>query len=271
MNWAWEQPLVPSAKLILMALADDADDSGTCWPALRRIAAKCLVSERTVQRALKEFEGCGLLMTTPRFTRDGRQTSNGYQLALLPHPDRLSPSFKTVPQEGVTVVIPGVTGLRRRDGDTASSPLEPLLESLKEPPLQRPGVGGRSSLQFPSALAHSERLAIEHLLSEVPKHDAQTLLDELAGALETPGTIRTTAVRWFRTIVVRHARGQFSPTAGVHVKARRSLTPPTQGDSHPLRAVVTPSTEVRQRLEETKKRVLAKARLNQSAKAGRGS
>ncbi|MEL7820991.1 helix-turn-helix domain-containing protein, partial [Pseudomonas aeruginosa] len=38
MNWAWEQPLSPVPKLVLMALADNADDHGYCWPKMKTIA-----------------------------------------------------------------------------------------------------------------------------------------------------------------------------------------------------------------------------------------
>lgn len=64
MNWAWEQKLPPSSKLILMSLADAADDTGECWPRVRIIAEKCCTSERTVQRVLKEFEQSGVLMVS---------------------------------------------------------------------------------------------------------------------------------------------------------------------------------------------------------------
>lgn len=61
MNWAWEQPLPPVPKLVLMALADNADDHGYCWPKMKTIAAKCSTSERTVQRTIKTLLAAGLL------------------------------------------------------------------------------------------------------------------------------------------------------------------------------------------------------------------
>ena len=54
-NWAWDQQLPPNAKLILMAIADAADEEGNCWPKIKTIAKKCGVSQRTVQRSLKYF------------------------------------------------------------------------------------------------------------------------------------------------------------------------------------------------------------------------
>ncbi|WP_419583482.1 helix-turn-helix domain-containing protein [Stutzerimonas stutzeri] len=59
MNWAWEQQLPPVPKLTLLALADNADDHGYCWPKMRTIAAKCCTSERTIQRTIKSLLGTG--------------------------------------------------------------------------------------------------------------------------------------------------------------------------------------------------------------------
>ena len=40
MNWAWQQLLKPVPKLVLMALADAADDEGVCWPSVATLASK---------------------------------------------------------------------------------------------------------------------------------------------------------------------------------------------------------------------------------------
>lgn len=92
MHWAWNHRLQPSAKVLLLALADIADDQGFCWPSNRTLAEKCCTSERTVQRMLKQFEDLGLITIERRFTEAGRQTSNGYRMALGRTPDNLSPS-----------------------------------------------------------------------------------------------------------------------------------------------------------------------------------
>src|SRR5947209_5428982 len=93
MNWAWAQKMAPTPKLILMALADSANDSDECWPGIPFVAEKCCVSERTVQRVLQGFEAAGLMTVTRRYTTAGRQTSNAYRLAIggIPSPDNLSP------------------------------------------------------------------------------------------------------------------------------------------------------------------------------------
>lgn len=59
--WAWEQPLEGTAKLVLLCIADHADAEGRCFPSVDRIADRCGISARTVQRALRLLEGGGAL------------------------------------------------------------------------------------------------------------------------------------------------------------------------------------------------------------------
>ena len=41
MNWAWGRQLKPTAQLVLMSLADAADDDqGVCWPSIPTLARK---------------------------------------------------------------------------------------------------------------------------------------------------------------------------------------------------------------------------------------
>ena len=82
MHWAWHQALKPVPKLILMALADAADDQGVCWPSIPTVARKCCLSKRTIQRTLQDLVNGGWLQVEPRFRKDGSRTSNSYRLAL---------------------------------------------------------------------------------------------------------------------------------------------------------------------------------------------
>lgn len=52
---------------VLVFIAECTDPDGTnAWPAVATIAAHCGISERTVQRALRELEASGELWITPR-------------------------------------------------------------------------------------------------------------------------------------------------------------------------------------------------------------
>jgi hypothetical protein len=82
MNWAWGVDLQPTKKLILMAIADHADDQGTCFPGQERLADKCCVSRRTVIRAVHDFEEKGILRIIQRPGDGEGRKSNIYKLNL---------------------------------------------------------------------------------------------------------------------------------------------------------------------------------------------
>lgn len=248
MNWAWDQALTPTAKLILMALADAADDVGECWPSLRRIASKCLVSERTVQRTLKDFEDRRLLSVSPRFAQDGRQKSNTYLLAIAGLPDKLSPSLQPRQGEGDVGVIPGVSSRCRGEGDIAVSPHEPQQDSSIESPQQ-------PELRWPRGLSQEQVSGIRRLLIGLDHERAQLILSELAEALRVPGTIRTTPVRWVAGLLRIQAQGGFVPSAPTR-KQPTPKPPPaaaadgSAGTTEEPPAKSGPSEEVRARLRD---------------------
>lgn len=71
-----------SLKLVALALADQANDEGECWPYLESVAARVELSERSVQRHLSTLEANGLLEREARFSRKGTQTSNMFRFNL---------------------------------------------------------------------------------------------------------------------------------------------------------------------------------------------
>ena len=67
MTWVWTLKGIPApTRLVLLALADWADDEGVAFPAIATVASKCELSIRTVQRHLRAAEQHGLLTTTQR-------------------------------------------------------------------------------------------------------------------------------------------------------------------------------------------------------------
>lgn len=51
----------PTHKLILLCLADHADDAGRCYPSVSRLVKKSGLSERAVRKNVRELEAAGLL------------------------------------------------------------------------------------------------------------------------------------------------------------------------------------------------------------------
>lgn len=82
MNWAWGIELAPALKLVLLKLADRANDDGECWPGNASIAQACCIGERTLIRYLAQLEALGLVEKRSRYDENGRRQSNVYLLDL---------------------------------------------------------------------------------------------------------------------------------------------------------------------------------------------
>lgn len=91
-QWALETEVGDStAKLVLLALADEADAVGVCWPFYARLATRAEVSEKTVSRKIAFLEDAGLLVRSERRRRrSGRLSGYSYTLALGGPPDTMS-------------------------------------------------------------------------------------------------------------------------------------------------------------------------------------
>lgn len=69
----------PSRKLVMLCLADMANSSGICWPAVETICNRCSLSRRPVQRHLAALKAAGCITITSQ-CRDGKSASNHYQI-----------------------------------------------------------------------------------------------------------------------------------------------------------------------------------------------
>lgn len=84
-----------SEALVLLALADQANDEGLCWPAQEKLAPKARQSVSTLRRSLRSLEKMGLLTTITRSSTRGRR-SNLYLLHIGAKPDLSMRSAKAV-------------------------------------------------------------------------------------------------------------------------------------------------------------------------------
>lgn len=55
MTAVWDLDLPDSDKIVLLALADCANDEGHCWPSVASLVRKCTKSERTIQGCIKRL------------------------------------------------------------------------------------------------------------------------------------------------------------------------------------------------------------------------
>lgn len=80
-KWAWEQKISPSEKLVLLVIADHADDQGgSAFPSLERMAQRTGLSRRTVIRAVQALANAGLVAVGKM--RGRINACNTYSLAL---------------------------------------------------------------------------------------------------------------------------------------------------------------------------------------------
>lgn len=55
------ETLGPTERLIMLALADHADDTGRCYPSMQRLCQRTGLSERAVQTNIKKLQGQGYI------------------------------------------------------------------------------------------------------------------------------------------------------------------------------------------------------------------
>ncbi|EAS6141598.1 helix-turn-helix domain-containing protein [Salmonella enterica] len=118
----------PLRKLVLIKLADNANDNGECWPSYQHIADHCECSKSAVKEHISALIKLGLMTKENRVgVNNGKgNTSNVYRLHLTSTP---------VPPESTPPVPPKSTG-----GSPKSTPVPPAgtrtshsFEPVKEP------------------------------------------------------------------------------------------------------------------------------------------
>ena len=79
-NLAFDTKLNGNIKLVLLALADCADDNMQCYPSYSHIARKASISISTAKRIVKKLEEIKALKKQNRFKKDRTRSSNIYTL-----------------------------------------------------------------------------------------------------------------------------------------------------------------------------------------------
>lgn len=151
-GWAMEQVTgSPAAKLVLVKLADNANEQGLCWPSVTLIVGHTELGQSTVYKHLAELEAKGLFRVVEHMVLpDGggepyRVTA--YQLC-LPWPSKsIPPRGKSSPAGGKKNPLNG-------------APILPGGAPYKEPSLE-------PSLNLPTPAAPRRSARVERLASEI--------------------------------------------------------------------------------------------------------
>ena len=207
-TWAWRQTVRSTERLVLVALADMANDHGVCWPSVATLARRCVKSTRTVQRALQTLTSANLICCELRQRPDGSTTSNRYVLQLggdiltgAPDMD-VAGECHGCHQAHDMGVTPGTTS--RTVIDQSLPPDATTSETL--------ACGGERKLSFPGALTAAERRVAKARLGKFPAPLAQQILDELNGRLAR-GEVRTSALAYLNGLIARAREGSFEASA----------------------------------------------------------
>ena len=81
-NWVWARSESRNgARLVMLALADRADDNGLCWPSIDDLAERTKLSPRAVQKAIATLAEIGELQVE---NGGGRHRSNRYRIVPKP-------------------------------------------------------------------------------------------------------------------------------------------------------------------------------------------
>lgn len=114
----------PLRKLVLIKLADNANDNGECWPSYQHIADQCEISRRSVMVHVDGLCDMGLLRKEYRPGPKGN-TSNLYIVLLGGAGDSLG-VVKQIHQGGAGDSLPPGAG----DSPRTSHSLEPVIEPI---------------------------------------------------------------------------------------------------------------------------------------------
>lgn len=186
------------ARLVLLALADFADDAGVCWPSVRAIAAKARLSQRQAIRHLRTLEELGeLAIETP----GGGRFANRYRVSI--RANRASQDADDTPVVDVTPPLSSMTphpchGRQpNRHRTVNTKKISPTVDLLAQPTVTVTEISpaerrrrnqvvdeflSRLEKRYPILGFPSERrvwASIGHKLTRIDPHRAEAIADAL--------------------------------------------------------------------------------------------
>lgn len=178
MHWVWEHAADVQGNdlLVLLALADWANDDGICWPSVPRLALKARVSVRTAQYTIRRLVARGYVTLEPG---GGRRHPNRYTVQ-MPHPSApqtpQSPHVRS-PSRGATAHANGAAAAP--NPAPAAAP-EPSSEPSHEP-------SGRVALPAtPRRVAPSPAVPAPPTPAEAVWHTLNQALDRWTPGIDPP-------------------------------------------------------------------------------------
>jgi len=188
-------------KLVLMMLADIADDTGRCFPSYQHVADVCEMSRRSVITHISKLEEAGFLNVTHRKSKgEMLNSSNVYQLTLNSAVKEEEKSGENFAPPSETVALPSENSAL--GGSENSAPItyhssEPINEPIKTK--QKKVI--TKSIELPEWLDHNlfndyqiMRKSIKAPMTSRATSILINKLSELAAAGHNPNELLETAI-----------------------------------------------------------------------------
>ncbi|MFN7002204.1 MAG: helix-turn-helix domain-containing protein [Roseinatronobacter sp.] len=158
--------LAPTERLIMLALADHADDEGRCYPSIRRLCQRTGLSERAVQSNIKKLVDQGYIRTV---IGGGKGNANLYFVSANPAAD--APRTKCTPaadapqtpqqmhpNPAADAPKPSRTTIEPSDLIPSAKPAD-ILSEVSSPQAARSFVVFRSKIKKPLTETAARRIA----------------------------------------------------------------------------------------------------------------
>ena len=125
----------PLRKLVLIKLADNANDQGECWPSYQHIADQCEMSKRSVMIHIDALIQNGFLRKELRIGGEKGNKSNLYTLRIPSAGDSLPSANAAPPSAGDS--LPPSAGAAPRTSHSLESVMEPVIVDSSESPVEQ--------------------------------------------------------------------------------------------------------------------------------------
>lgn len=128
MSQVWDLALPAFEKLVLLALADCANDEGLAWPSIATLKRKSGAGERTIYRAIAAMETLGVLSIERVTGKGNRYTITPAAVTPLPvrHPCRNGTTPLPVRQQTPAAVAPNPSVNRKEPSEVKSADADRL-------------------------------------------------------------------------------------------------------------------------------------------------
>ncbi|MGP4905156.1 helix-turn-helix domain-containing protein [Psychrobacter faecalis] len=149
----------PARKLVLLKLADQANDNGLCWPSYATVAKACEVDRRTVIRHIKKLEEDGFLTIEKTYDKEaGKNFNNRYHLTIANGVKKSLVSESHHPSDNLS---PSLVSESLHPSDTVSP--KPINEPINIDPINESNTNSVCESEKPVVVIDERKVLVNQL------------------------------------------------------------------------------------------------------------